>query len=328
MVKMKEGWAYLLRFAAAFLAAYTVTSLLVLPLQEMLPASQRIALDFFAPYRAPGLVSLTTQLLRALVLAAVLYPFYHLVVRGERAGLLLFAVLWGLSLVGSIQPMPGSFEGVLYTQTGLLEHGLILAAGALQTGLFILLFLPWQRRGADPESPALTWQQSRRPRGYLPRFVLLYVAIYLVAGMLFYQLAGYEQAFAEMEVFELYRPLENPAMGAAVFFGQFLRGTMLALLLSPFVGSCLAARFGGLRFFALYFGTTALGGPIFIPDLFSGVGEISAAQFLTELAAGVPEITVQMLLFSLLFIAWQKRRIRRVNRRGSAEPEALGAAGD
>jgi hypothetical protein len=146
--------------------------------------------------------------------------------------------------------------------------------------------------------------------------------------MLFYQLAGYEQAFAEMEVFELYRPLENPAMGAAVFFGQFLRGTMLALLLSPFVGSCLAARFGGLRFFALYFGTTALGGPIFIPDLFSGVGEISAAQFLTELAAGVPEITVQMLLFSLLFIAWQKRRIRRVNRRGSAEPEALGAAGD
>ncbi len=324
-------WMYMLRFAAAFLAAHTAVTALFLPLQELLPEAQRLALAFFEPYRPLGIGTLVLQLLRASLLAAVFYPFYDQLVRRERAAARLFALLWGLCFLGSIQPMPGSFEGLLYTETTLVEHGAVLAAAALQTGLFIVVFLPWQRRGDAAEASRSEFEGQEtvahtrvgtadRPRGYFPRFLILYVALYLVVGMLFYQLTGYEQALAEMEAFELYRPLENPAMGAAVFLGQFLRGTLLALLLAPFIGSCLSFRFGGLRFFGLYFGSTALGGPLFIPDLFSDLGTVSAAQFMKELFAGVPEITAQILLFSLIFIAWQRRRSQRQAQRRSAIP--------
>jgi hypothetical protein len=323
--------AYLARFAAAALAAYAAVTALFLPLQEMLPAAERTALDFFEPYRSLGFTTVATQLMRALVLAAVLYPFYERVVRSRRAPLLLFTALWGLSLVGSIQPMPGSFEGLLYTVTGVGEHLLVLAAGALQAALLIVLFLPWQRRASAPEgAPARVRVDGGgqadmtagglRLRSYVPRFVLLYVAVYIVAGMLFYQLSGYEEALAEMEAFELFRPLESPAMGAAVFFGQFIRGSLLALMLFPFAEPCVRRqRRGGLLFFAVFFGTTALGGPVFIPDMFSGIGDFTAGEFFRELSAGVPEILVQILLFSLLFVAWMRRGVRRRSMKPAAE---------
>jgi hypothetical protein len=331
-------WPYLGRFSAVFLAAYAAAAVLFLPLQDMLPAAQRTALDFFEPYRTLGFGTVLTQLLRATVLALVLYPFYDRTVRARRAPLLLFTAVWGLGFVGSIQPMPGSLEGLLYTETALIEHAAVLTAGALQTGLFILLFLPWQRRGelqdknqgetaAELEEAArrrTAAEAGARPKAYLLRFVLLYVAVYLTAGMLFYQISGYADALAEMEAFELYRPLESPVMAAAVFFGQFLRGTLLALMLLPFAEPCMRRRRGGLLFFALFFGTSALGGPIFIPDLFSGSGETSLGEFLAELSAGVPEILTQIFVFSLLFIAWLRRGERRRSMRMRAEAGADG----
>ena len=332
---------YLGRFVPAFLVSYAVAAVLFLPLQNLLPAENRSALDFFEPYRLLGMTTAIAQFIRALVLALVLYPFYQHTVRARRAPLVLFSALWGLSFVGSIQPMPGSFEGLIYTETGAGEHLLVLAAGALQAGICILMFLPWQRksdvqgklgiteegarngteRSVPEESSAPMW--GVRLKGYLPRFVLLYVAVYIVAGMIFYQLSGYEEALAEMEAFELYRPLENPAMGAAVFLGQFLRGSLLALMLAPFVMTCLRRRrTGSLLFFALFFGTTVLGGPIFIPDLLTGIGETTAKEFFIELSAGVPEIVAQLLLFSLLFIGWmqQLRRKRATKTQSSSVP--------
>ncbi|MFO8060393.1 MAG: hypothetical protein R6U70_07050 [Bacillota bacterium] len=64
--------------------------------------------------------------------------------RGRRAPWILFGALWGLALLGSIQPMPGSLEGMIYTTTTFAEHALVLVAAGVQVAAFCWLFLRWE----------------------------------------------------------------------------------------------------------------------------------------------------------------------------------------
>lgn len=82
--------------------------------------------------------------LRGVVLAFVLYPFYDCIVKGNHGGLILFGALWGLAILGSLEPLPGSIEGLIYTETTLVEHFMVLIAGAVQVMLFSWLFLRWE----------------------------------------------------------------------------------------------------------------------------------------------------------------------------------------
>jgi hypothetical protein len=120
-----------------------------LPLQARLPESARIALDFFMPFRQLGLSTLIAQAIRAALMALVLYPFYGALVQQKQGFWLLFGALWGLALVGSLEPFPGSIEGMIYTITTLREHVMILAMGAVQVSLFCWLFLKWEGRNTS-----------------------------------------------------------------------------------------------------------------------------------------------------------------------------------
>ncbi len=303
-------WSYIGRFSLIHLITYSLMAVIFLNLQDTLPASGRVALGFFEPYRYPDMAVIASQLIRGVLLALILYPFYDIIVKSRNGLMVLFTTLWGLGLLASVEPMPGSIEGMIYTQTTLLEHILVLAAVGVQTLLFCVLFLFWKRpfdRGAGIHLHGIHLR-DRLNKGYLGRFTLLHIITYWAIGMAFYQLQGYEEALATMEVFELYRPLESFLMVAVVFFGQVVRGLILAVLLLPFHSIFMRKRHGWLLLFGLLWMVTGIGSVLFSPEL---LGSLSSGEALAgsirELEIGVPEITVQMLAFSWLFWKWEKR---------------------
>lgn len=136
---------YVGRFTLVHVLVYMIVATLVLAGQDALPEATRVALETFAIYRPLGLVEFVGQAVRALILALVLYPAYDKIVRSNRGGLILFGARWGIVWVGSVAPMPGSIEGVIYTEIPLAAHVLGLAVSALEVLLFSGLFLRWER---------------------------------------------------------------------------------------------------------------------------------------------------------------------------------------
>ncbi len=137
-------WGYSGRFILVHLITYFVIAVVFLSIQRALPVSQRVVLDFFRIYRSPDLTAVTAQTIRAGVMALVLYPFYEIIIRNKGGWLVLFGALWGLALLGSLEPFPGSIEGMIYTRTTAVEHLLVVAAGAVQVMFFCWLFLKWE----------------------------------------------------------------------------------------------------------------------------------------------------------------------------------------
>ncbi len=79
-----------------------------------------------------------SQILRGGSMALVLYPFYQMIGEHKRSMLILFFALWGIALLGSLEPMPGSIEGMIYTKTTFIEHFMVLTANAIQvTSIFM-----------------------------------------------------------------------------------------------------------------------------------------------------------------------------------------------
>lgn len=305
---------YLGRFTLLHLLTYILIGFLFNIFQNTLPESGRIALDYYEPFRPIGIMAMIGQVLRGLAFALVFYPFYNVLFENRRGRLILFGAMWGVALFGSVEPQPGSIEGIIYTTISFTEHLSVLIAVALQMLLFVWLFFKWelasQKSTVSAENKTLnrTVYAPEKMRGYVIRFLVIHLITYWVVGSIFYQVAGYADALEEMEIFELWRPLENIQAVLLVFFGQIFRGTMLALLLAPFFGSYVYKKSGWLLLFLLIFGLTTLGSPLFLSEFISFEG--SFAEFLNDLIIGIPEIVTQMLVFSLLFFFWQRKSAR------------------
>jgi len=308
----KNFWAYAGRFTLLYMLLYFTVGLLFLFLLNALPAESRVALEFFKPYNI-DITEPVTQALRGFFIALVLYPFYDLIVKGKRGFAILVCALWGVALLGNLEPRPGSIEGMIYTHTTLVEHALVLAAGLIQAMLISVLFLSWERKnigftekidcrcsGLFSETATSKWL-----RGYTLRYTLFHVVIYVLVGSLFYEISGYEEALATMEAFALWRDLESIGMVAAVFFGQIFRGVILALLLYPFYSTYMSGKFGWLKLFGLLFGLKVIPVMFDVPE--------SLLVMLQEAAVGLPEIIAQTFVFALVFYAWEKRRKRKVD---------------
>ena len=124
---------YLGRFALLFLTTYYVIGLPFLALQSALQESGRIALDLYETFRPIGLMAVDGQVLRALAFALVFYPFYNILFESTRGRLILFGAMWGVALFGSVEPQPGSIDGIIYTTISFTEHLYALAAIVLQS---------------------------------------------------------------------------------------------------------------------------------------------------------------------------------------------------
>lgn len=320
-IKQPQLFSFLGKFTLLHLITYIIIGYFFLIFQDSLPESKRIALDFYEPFRSPDFMSIIGQILRGLAFALIFYPFYNTLFKNPRGRLTLFGAMWGVALFGSVEPQPGSIEGIIYTTISFAEHMYILIAVAAQMLLFVWLFFKWEalsqkRTGpSDPESQQSLEnlvQYPKKIRGYIFRFGIVHLISYWIIGSLFYQIAGYADALQEMEVFELWRNLESIPAVLLVFFGQIFRGPVLALLLAPFYGSYINKKHGWLLLFLLMFGLTALGSPIFLPEFIFFEGTFM--EFLRDLMIGIPEIVTQMLVFSIIFFWWQRRSIRTIEK--------------
>jgi hypothetical protein len=302
-------WSYLIRFTAVYILTVLAVTVLFILVKNAIPAESRVALDFFEPYKL-GFSETVVIAIRGLVIALVLYPFYDLIVRHSVGVRYLFAALWGLVLFASMEPAPGTIEGFIYTKTTIPEHLLVMAAAALQVAIFCKLYLYLEKvygqqvltvagRPGRPESVRHGFFVGN---GYLFRFAIMHLLVYIAVGSLFYQVAGYEEALASMEEFTLWRDLESMGMVAAVFFGQVFRGLFIAIMVAPFYESYLKKRSGWFLLFALLFGLKVLVILIQVPEL---------PIKWSELIIGIPEITVQTFVFSILFFGWERRRERK-----------------
>lgn len=316
----KHFLTYAGRFALVHVLVYAAIALLFLVFQNLLPSTNRVALEFFRPYSIDPII-LMGQAVRGLILAALLYPFYSVLVQQARGWLYLFGALWGLALFGAVEPIPGSIEGVIYTETTIVEHLLVLGAGAIQALIFCLLFLRWQHRAEDMARPTHAMPQPHRWRGFTLRFTLLHVVSYTLVGIIFMLLQDYAAAFESQPQFELFRPLDDPMVGAALPI-QIVRGALLALFLYPFYAVFMRPRHGWLWIFSLIFGLTALGSAILIPEVVTLIAEGGAfAQFVEF---GLPEVFVQMLIFSWLLFIWERRSLQKAE----AQSATAGTATD
>jgi hypothetical protein len=300
---------YLAQFSLLHVAAYVVVGSSVLAFQDVLVPADLVAIDFFEPYRI-AVWSVLVEGLRGLVLAAVFYPFYRLAATVIRGWWVLFLPLWGLTVVGSIDPWLGSIEGVIYTEITPAAHLFFLGASAVQYGLLVG-GLRWMARRRPIGTSQPNWLRDDVPSpgslafwGYLGRFVLVYVGAYLVAGIAFFVIHDYGTIIPESEAFALWRPLDHPYVQLAILF-QVGRGALLGLLLFPLYGWFFGDDHGWLRLFGVFWGGIYLGTPAAVHNL---VDDVLAPGPLTDLLFGTAELTIQLLGFALVFWVWESRR--------------------
>ena len=303
---------YLARFSIVHVISYALVGSAALFLQRYLAPTDVFALDFFAPYQiAP--VPILLEGVRALVLGLIFLPFFRIAKESRRGAWVLFVPLWGLTIIGSIDPWVGSIEGVIYTETTAAAHLFFLLASAVQYGFVVVVLLWIERR--RPTLPRMQWPDGgSKPTpgstpfwGYLSRFTLVYVAAYLTAGIAFFILHDYATAIPESAAFALWRPLDHPFIQLAPVF-QFARGAFIGLLLFPVYNWLFSKSRGWLLVFFVMWGGTYLGTPATIRNL---AGDVLSPGPLTDMLFGTAEITVQMLGFALLFWFWQQRATRR-----------------
>lgn len=301
--------------ATLFAAAWVLVAVPVDAALRLVPDAERELLEAFAVYVRPGAIGaldLIAELARGAVLALILAPFRDVVLRHARPFWVLFGVYFGLIALGSVEPLPGSLEGWFYTRTSLAGHGLIVVAAALH-GAAMAWALPraltWLDAGGRMETKRASQALPGRRAGWgrIGRFTLLHVVTYLAMGVLFFTLQDYTEAFATQEQFRHFRPLDDPWVAAAIP-AQIPRGMLLAWFVAPFVPGLIRRRRGGVLLFVLLFGTTALGAASIVPGV---LGATPTQMTLSTLLVGIPEVAVQMLVFSLAFVAWESRRARR-----------------
>ncbi|MCC3143950.1 hypothetical protein LJ207_01260 [Halanaerobium sp. Z-7514] len=144
----KKFYYFLLRFTIVHLITYVFIGVLFMNVQSY--ANIFISIEHFESLRASNSLILRTallwQLLRGLFLAAILYPFYGIIIKSEYALLKLFFLILGLSILGSLFPAAGSIEGFIYRDLLLTDHLTALAKAAIQIFVFSWFFVKWENR--------------------------------------------------------------------------------------------------------------------------------------------------------------------------------------
>lgn len=139
---------YVGRFSLVHVITYVIAGLIFMKLQNY--SSAFTSSHQFANFRSLDSpivqASALFQFLRGSFFALLLYPFYNTIVNSKRGWLILFGVLWGFTLIGSVSATPGSIEGLIYTNTSLSEHLIGMPEVTIQMLAFSWLFFIWERK--------------------------------------------------------------------------------------------------------------------------------------------------------------------------------------
>jgi hypothetical protein len=142
--------------------------------------------------------------------------------------------------------------------------------------------------------------------GFLKRYMIVHVLVYLIVGLVFMYLMNYREAFETYDHFSNYRSLDSPIVRAAVLF-QILRAFMIALILYPFRERIIKSQWGWLMLFSLFFGLTCLGAINASPGSIEGM--IYTKMSLEEHLVGYPEVIVQSFGISWFFWKWERTKL-------------------
>lgn len=302
-MKLINYWG---RFLIVHIVLYSLISLIFFFSKDIVFPAGGEALEFFKPFRSLSLASILIEVIRGSIIALLLYPFYDIIVKKDDGKMVLFGILWGLVLLGSVDTIPGSFEGFVYTRTTLAEHLFVIILVAIQVFLFTWIFLNWERQATIPYEDYED-EENVEKKKFFWHFILLHVITYLLMGILFMTLQDYSEAFATQERFAMMRPLDSLIVGMGPVL-QIFRGALLALFVYPLFAKIMNHKNEWLLLFAVMFGFTALSSYHFIPELVHTAGE----QSLADIAIGTVEVAVQMFVFSFLLYKWEKRSERAV----------------
>jgi hypothetical protein len=147
-MKKKQVFGYIARFSLVHVLTYIAAGMTFMFLQNY--ASVFATSDLFANFRPIDSPIVRAgpllQFLRGGFFAAILYPFYQKIMESKRGWLMLFSVLWGFTLIGSVTAAAGSIEGMIYTNATLAEHLIGIPEVTIQMLLFSVLFFLWERK--------------------------------------------------------------------------------------------------------------------------------------------------------------------------------------
>ena len=141
--KGKMGY-YFVRFVCAHILAYSIIAVMFLVFQNMLPDSNRLALELYQPFRSLSVLTIIGQILRGTLLGVLLYPFYHYYIEKKHGWLLLYLLLAGLTILGSPIFITDAIEG---TFSEFLDSFFVGGPEIFsQMLIFSVLFFLWQRK--------------------------------------------------------------------------------------------------------------------------------------------------------------------------------------
>jgi len=150
-----------------------------------------------------------------------------------------------------------------------------------------------------------TENKSKNLIGFVGRFTLAHVVTYVVFGIIFYNLVNYTKIFASPEMSLLMRPTSSKWVKMAPLF-QFLRGALMGLGFYPFRRIILEEKGGWWKMFFFLLVFTSLCAVITGPG--STEGMLYTILPLKYHIVVMPEVAIQMLVFSVWFTAWEKKR--------------------
>ncbi|HMA60752.1 MAG TPA: hypothetical protein VKN64_10740 [Halanaerobiales bacterium] len=145
-------------------------------------------------------------------------------------------------------------------------------------------------------------------KGYLFRFSLVHVIIYVFIALLFRNYLNYNEQFTSSVLYNNFRNIDSTIMRFAPLF-QLGRGLFLGLIIYPVYNCIIGVKYGWLRLFALLWGLSLIGSVAATPGSIEGF--IYTKTPIIEHLLGLPEVTLQTMLFSLIFVSWEKRRFNK-----------------
>jgi hypothetical protein len=149
MLKPSKRFVYFtIRFILVHVITYIFIGVVFMNLQNY--ASAFVTMDAFANFRSldSAIVRLAPvfQIFRGAFFAFILYPFYNTLIKSDYAWVKMFFLIWGFSLIGSVAPIPGSIEGMIYTKMSLVEHLIGIPEVTVQIFVFSWFFVKWENR--------------------------------------------------------------------------------------------------------------------------------------------------------------------------------------
>ncbi len=145
-------------------------------------------------------------------------------------------------------------------------------------------------------------------KGYLFRFSLVHVIIYVFIALLFRNYLNYNEQYTSSVLYNNFRNIDSTIMRFAPLF-QLGRGLFLGLIIYPVYNCIIGVKYGWLRLFALLWGLSLIGSVAATPGSIEGF--IYTKTPIIEHLLGLPEVTLQTMLFSLIFVSWEKRRLNK-----------------